>query len=219
MYFKNLQKDTTLKNIVTRNYDLKIQKNDFLSITVSSLSPDVSFYNAPQNTSGSVNGYQVDTLGNIIFVKLGVLHVEGMTRKDLKDTLEKALVPYLKEAVVSIGFLNRHITMLGAITPQVLQMTTDNMTLLDALAGSGDIGNKGRTDNVLIIRETNGAKVFKRLNLEDNSIFYSPYFYLQPNDIVYVESAKIKAKLTATQVISYVTTLISLFVILKTVIK
>jgi polysaccharide export outer membrane protein len=131
--------------------------------------------------------------------------VEGITRKELKAMLEKGLVPYLKDAVVSVGFLNRHVTMMGAVSPQVLPMPGDNMTILDALAASGDIGEKGRIDNVLVIREKDDAKEFKRLNLKDNSIFYSSYFYLQPNDIVYVEPKKIKANKTA-QIVSYVTT-------------
>ena len=91
---------------------------------------------------------------------------------------------------MSVGFLNRHITMMGAVSPQVLPILNDNMTLLDALASSGDIGAKGRPDNILVIREKDNTKEFKRLNLTDKSIFYSPYFYLQPNDIVYVEPVK-----------------------------
>jgi polysaccharide export outer membrane protein len=211
-YFQNLQKDTTLRNLVSKNYAPTIQKNDLLGIAVASLSPDNAFYNAPQNAVGHLSGYLVDENGNISFVKIGVLHVEGMTRKELKDTLEKNLIPYLKDAVVSVGFLNRHVTMLGGISPQVLPMPGDNMTILDALAASGDIGEKGRIDNVLVIREKDNNKEFKRLNLTDNSIFYSPYFYLQPNDIVYVEPKKIKAAKTA-QIISYITAGIS-FVIL-----
>ena len=128
-----------------------------------------------------------------------------MTRKELKDTLEKSLIPYLKDAVVSVGFLNRHVTLLGGIGAQVIPLANDNMTILDALAMGGDIGEKGRSDNILVIREKDDNKEFKRLNLTDNSIFYSPYFYLQPNDIVYVEPEKIKVSKTA-QIISYVTT-------------
>jgi polysaccharide export outer membrane protein len=210
IYFKNLQKDTTLRNLASKNYEPTIQKHDLLGIAVASLSPDNALYNAPQNTLGPLNGYLVDTNGNIPFVKIGILHVEGMTRKELKDTLEKQLIPYLKDAVVSVGFLNRHVTMLGGISPQVLLMPGDNMTILDALAGSGDIGEKGRIDNVLVIREKDDAKEFKRLNLADNSIFYSPYFYLQPNDIIYVEPLEVKKKITVLQVVSYITTGISL---------
>ena len=204
-YFQNLQKDTTLRNLVSKNYEPTIQKNDLLGITVASLSPDNAFYNAPQNTIGPLNGYLVDENGNIPFVKIGILHVEGLTRKELKDTLEKNLIPYLKDAVVSVSFLNRHVTMLGGIGSQVIPLANDNMTILDALAAGGDIGEKGRSDNILVIREKDDNKEFKRLNLTDNSIFYSPYFYLQPNDIVYVEPVKIKANNTA-QIISYVTT-------------
>lgn len=215
VYFQNLQKDTTLYHVVGTDFDLKIQKNDLLGITVSSLSPDVAFYNGPQNAVGPLNGYLVDQNGNIPFVKIGTLHVEGMTRKDLKDTLQKLLIPYLKEAVVSVSFLNRHITLLGGITPSVMPMPDGNMSILDALAASGDIGEKGRTDNVLVIREKDGAKVFKHLDLQKSSVFYSPYYYLQPNDIVYVEPKIQKVPLTVFQVVSLITTGLSLILLIS----
>ncbi|KAA9036367.1 polysaccharide export protein [Ginsengibacter hankyongi] len=214
IYFNDLQKDTTLRNIVTENYDLKIQKNDLLGITVASLSPDVAYYNAPQNSEAGTNGFLVDEKGDINFVKLGTLHVEGLTRKQLKDTLETQLIPWLKDAVVSVGFLNRHVTMLGAVKSQIISLP-GNMTILDAIASSGDIGAGGKIDNVLVIRDTAGTKEFKRLSLKDHSIFYSPYYYLQPNDIVYVEPVKIKTQLTIPQVISYITTGISLIILLS----
>ena len=216
IYFENLQKDTTLRNVVTPNYELKIQKNDILGITVAGLSPDIAFYNASSGASAS-GGYPLDVNGNISFVKLGSIHAEGMTRRQLKDTLEKSLVPYLKDVVVTVSFQNRHVTMMGAVGARVLPLADDNMTILDAIAASGDIGEKGRIDNILVIRDTGSAKIFKRLNLENNSIFSSPYYYLQPNDIVYVEPVKIKTKVTVAQVISYITTGLSLiFLILNT---
>ena len=215
LYFNNLQKDTTLRNIVSKNYDLKIQKNDLLGITVAGLSPDIAFYNAPQNTVGSTSGYLVDENGNIPFVKLGTLHVEGLTRKELKDTLQSQLIPFLKEVVVSVAFLNRHVTILGAVGSQVLQISGDNMTILDAIASSGDIGQRGKMKNVLVIREKDNNKVFKRINLEDQSVFYSPYYYLQPNDIVYVEPKKVVTPLTVQAAISYVITAISLYVLIS----
>lgn len=207
-YFQNLQKDTTLHNLVNKNFETTIQKTDLLGITVAGMSPDIAFYNAPQNTSGSLSGYLVDENGNINFVKLGSIHAEGMTKKELKAKLEKDLVPYLKEVIVNVGILNRHVTMLGAAGPQILPLAIENMTILDALASSGDIGEKGKTDNILVIREKDDAREFKRLNLTDNSIFYSPYFYLQPNDIIYIEPVKIKVAKTA-QIISYITAGIS----------
>ena len=211
IYFQDLQKDTTLRNLVSKDFETKIRKPDLLGITVASLSPEnTAIYNAPQNAVGLLTGYLVDENGNIQFIKLGNLHVEGMTRKELKAQLEKDLSPYLKDPVVAVGFLNRHVTMMGGISPQVLPLVTDNMTILDALAASGDIGVKGRPDNILVIREKDDSKEFKRLNLTDKSIFYSPYFYMHPNDIVYVEPMKIRQDIT-TRIISYVTTGLSLF--------
>jgi polysaccharide export outer membrane protein len=212
IYFQNLPADTTLQNLVSKNFESKIQKADLLGIMVASLSPEnTAIYNAPQNSEGPLNGYLVDEEGNISFIKLGTLHVEGMTRKELKAKLEHDLAPYLKETVVSVGFLNRHVTLIGAVSPQILPMPNDNMTLLDALASGGDIGAKGKNDNVLVIREKDNSKEFKRLNLTDQSIFYSPYFYLQPNDIVYVEPVK-ERKENATRIISYVTAGLSLVI-------
>jgi len=204
-YFQGVPKDTTLSNLVTRDFETKIRKSDLLSVTVASLSPEnTALYNAPQNTVGSLTGYLVDEQGTITFIKLGSIHVEGMSIRQLKELLEKELSPYLKEPVVAVGFLNRHVTMMGAISPQVLPIVNDHMTLLDALASSGDIGARGRSDNILVIREKGDSKEFKRLNLTDETIFYSPYFYLQPNDIVYVEPRKEKTN-NVTRIISYVT--------------
>jgi len=210
-YFQDIPNDTTLTNLVSKDFEPKIQKGDLLGITVASLSPEnTALYNAPQNAQGTVTGFLVDGQGNIQFFKLGALHVAGMTRKELKDTLEKDLIPYLAQSVVSVGFLNRHVTMMGGVSPQILPMPNDQMTILDALASSGDIGIKGKTDNVLVIREKGNSREFKRLNLTNESVFYSPYFYLQPNDIVYVEPVKVKIDRTS-QIISYIMTGISLF--------
>lgn len=214
IYFQDLPKDTILTHLISKDFEPKIQKGDLLGITVASLSPENTLlYNAPPNAQGTITGYLVDENGNIPFFKLGLIHAEGMTRKELKDTLVKSLMPYLAQTVVTVGFLNRHVTMMGAVAPQVLPMPNDNMTLLDALAASGDIADKGRTDNILVIREKDNSKEFKRLNLTDKSIFYSPYFYLQPNDIVYVEPVKKKQDNTL-RIISYVTSGLSILIFL-----
>ncbi len=187
-YFQNIPTDTTLNNLVSKDFEPKIQKGDMLGITVSSLSPEnTMIYNAPQNAQGPVLGYLVDGNGDIQFVKIGTIHAAGITRKELKATLERDLASYLAQPVVAVGFLNRHVTMIGGISPQIIPMPNDNMTILDALAASGGIVTKGRPDNILVVREKGDSKEFKRLNLTDSSIFYSPYFYMQPNDIVYVE--------------------------------
>lgn len=205
-YFQDLPNDTTLTNLVTKDFETKIQTGDLLTITVASLSPENTvLYNAPQDAIGEKTGYLVNESGKIAFIKLGDIHVAGMTKKDLKTKLEKELTSYLGQNVVSVAIINRHVTLMGAISPQVLPITSENMTILDALAATGDIGFKGKTDNILVIRESGKDKEFKRLDLTDKSIFYSPYFYLQPNDIVYVEPVKDKSNRTP-QIISWITT-------------
>ena len=205
-YFQDLPNDTLLTNLVTKEFETKIQTGDLLTISVASLSPEnTQIYNAPQNSIGEKTGFLVDENGNIPFVKLGDIKVAGMTKKELKTKLEKDLFPYLQQNVVSVAIVNRHITLMGAISPQVLPMTSERMTILDALASSGDIGFAGKTDNVLVIREKENGKEFKRLDLTDKSIFYSPYFYMQPNDIVYVEPVKDRTNRTP-QIISWITT-------------
>ena len=204
-YFQDLPRDTTLQNSTPKNFESAIRNGDLLTITVSSLSPEyTALYNAPPDMMGTTPGYLVDENGNIEFFKLGEIRVEGLTRKALKNRLEKELTAYLKEPIVAVGYQNRHITMMGAIGSQVLPIASDHMTLLDAIASGGDIGARGRPDNILVIRETDTAKIFKRLDLTDHSIFNSPYFYVQPNDIVYVEPAKEKNQ-NVTRLISYAT--------------
>ena len=218
-YFQGIKGDTTLTNLVSKNFEPKIQKGDLLSITVSSLSPENTvLYNAPPNAEAAVPGFLVDSSGNISFFKLGSIHVAGMTRSELKEQLQKELVPYLAQTVVAVGFLNRHVTLLGGgISSQVLPIPNDNMTLLDAIASAGDIGEKGRKEEVMVIREEGNSRVFKKLDLTNESVFYSPYFYLQPNDIIYVKpEQKKKQNISATQIISYVTTAISLYLLIFT---
>lgn len=217
-YFQGIKNDTTLSHLVSKNFEPKIQKGDLLSITVSSLSPEnTALYNAPQNAEAAATGFLVDSAGNISFFKLGSVHVEGMTRMGLKEQLQEDLIPYLAQTVVSVGFLNRHVTLMGGgISSQVLPIPNDNMTLLDALAMAGDIGEKGKKDEVMVIRENGNSRVFKKLDLTNESVFYSPYFYLQPNDIIYVKPNQVKEKFKAAQIISYVTTAISLYLLIFT---
>lgn len=220
-YFQDIPADTALSNLVSKNYEPIIRKGDLLGITVSSLSPDNTLlYNAPQNVVGPTPGYLVDENGDIFFFKLGTVHAEGLTRKELKEKLQNDLTPYLAQNVVSVSFQNRHITLMGPLNSQVIPLVNDNTTILDVLATGGDIADKGRTDNVLVIRESDDhSKTFKRINLTDKSVFYSPYFYVQPNDVVYVEPVKKKPE-NATRIVSYITAGLSVLVfILDRIIK
>jgi polysaccharide biosynthesis/export protein len=231
VYFQNLPKDTELNNVVTNNFELKIRKNDLLGITVVSPDPiSTPLFNGAQATTvsqtssagGNQTGYLVDNTGKIYMYKLGAIQAEGLTRNELRLKLQRDLSPYLKDAVVTVQFLSNRVTVLGEVAqPQVLSIPNEQISLLEALARSGDLTITGRRDNVLVIRETATGKQFKRINLNDNSIFSSPFYYLKPDDIVYVEPTKYKINNTAqtAQIISYVlsgiTILITIFSLLN----
>src|ERR1035437_5182382 len=227
VYFENLQKDTTLHNLVNNNFELKIRKNDLLSINIISPDPmSTTLFNGLQGIStpsgasggtgtGSTGGFLVDNDGNIVIYKLGIVHVEGLTRNELKEHLQKDLAPYLKDAVVTIRFFSNRVPMLGEVAhPQVITMPNEQISALEAIGMSGDLSPTGRRDNILVIRETPNGKQFKRLNLNDNSIFYSSFFYLKPDDVVYVEPTKFKIKNTGQtqQMIGYILSAASILI-------
>jgi len=194
-YFQALQRDTTINSPVRKLADSKIRKNDQLLINISSLNREEDLtFNAAAITIGSTTsvgsglGYLVDANGNIQLHRLGLIHAEGMTRRELKDKIQKDISPYLKDPVVTVRYLNHRVTVLGEVgKPSVIQMPEEQLSLLEVLGTTGDVTQFARRDNILIIRETSNGKTFKRLNLENNSLFTSEWYYLQPDDVVYVE--------------------------------
>ncbi|HVY73291.1 MAG TPA: polysaccharide biosynthesis/export family protein [Puia sp.] len=144
-------------------------------------------------TNPSTPGYQVDANGNIVFQGIGLLHVEGLTKAQLKDTLDVRLTPFLQHPYYNIRFLNYKFTMLGEVAhPGIINIPGERINLLEAIAMAGDLTFYGRRDNVLVIRENNNKREFARLDLTRPDIMESPYFYLQQNDMVYVEPNKRK---------------------------
>lgn len=138
-------------------------------------------------------GYLVDENGNITFQGLGLLHIEGLTKAQLKDTLDQRLKDQLKHPYYTIRFMNYRFTMLGEIArPGVYSMPGESVSLLEALGMAGDMTFFGRRDNVLVIRSKSGKREFARLDLTKPDAMTSPYFYLQTNDLIYIEANKKK---------------------------
>jgi len=196
-YFKNLQQDTSI-NTMGRGGDLKIQKNDILLISFSSLNPtEDAIYNAPTTIAGSsgVSGYLVDSSGNIQLHKLGIVKVEGLTRAQLKENLQQNISPYLKDPVVTVLFQNHKITVMGEVgSPKVINMPEEQLPVLEVLTMSGDVSQYAQRDKILVIRDTETGKQFKRINLEDASIFTSAWYWLKPGDVLYVQPNDTKEK-------------------------
>lgn len=185
-----------------------VRKGDVLNIYVSSRNPESA---KPFNLSATANssremyasyssqralGYQVDGDGNIEFPQLGSVHCEGMTRKQLGDSIKEKLISggYLIDPIVTIEFENLKISVLGEVArPGSYPMNNDHTTLLEALSLAGDLTVYGRRDRVAVIREVNGKRTIVYHDLRSKDVFKSPRFYLQQNDVVYVEPNRAKA--------------------------
>ena len=190
---------------LTAKHEAVIHRDDRLSITVSSKQPELAVpFNANNgdvrvNANGEITatasgsrekGYRVDVDGNINFPILGELHVEGMTVSQLTEMIKTRIIDgnYIKNPLVSIEFLNFKYTVLGAAgSTGTFSVNGDRITLLEAIANAGDVSTRGRVDNVAVIRESGGELQVYNHDLRSKDIFDSPCYYLQQNDIVYVE--------------------------------
>lgn len=232
-YFKTLTKDTTIQKYVSDELDSKILAQDVLGITVSSLSKDLddrfnTNVNVTKGTNGTVTtelGYTINNNGEITMHMIGKIAVVGLTRKELKYKIENLLTPYLKEPIVSVKYLNRKLTIMGNVNnPQVFYLNEEKISILDALVLSGDLKENATTSDVIVIRDEEGVKNVKHINLQNHSIFNSSWYYLKPNDIVYVgtDYTKIqndKKKQEFQNNLSIITTATSLLVLIINLVK
>ncbi|MBQ2439224.1 MAG: polysaccharide biosynthesis/export family protein [Paludibacteraceae bacterium] len=178
----------------------RVKINDALIITVSALDPEAVIpYNLPTisyesptssnvPTASSFQYYTVDEQGYIDFPILGKLRVVGMRQSEVISLIESKLQGQVVDPIVTMRFLNARVTVLGEVKhPGTYTLNNGRMTLLEALGIAGDLTQYANRSNVLITRENNGIIEFARLDLRNEEIFTSPYFYLQQNDVVYVE--------------------------------
>jgi polysaccharide export outer membrane protein len=189
-YFRDINRDTTISGFKPNNEELKIQKADILTISISSLSnsEDLLFNKSFTNgEAGKNSGFQVSPDGNVYIHKLGKVMAEGLTRKELKAKLETGLLPFLKDPIVAVSFANHRITVLAEASSKIVEMPEEKISLLEVLAQGGGTVINSQLNKVMVIREADGAKQIKHINLEDPSIFTSDWYYLRPNDVVVVK--------------------------------
>lgn len=144
--------------------------------------------------------YLVDITGNIDFPVLGQLHVEGLTRRQLTELIKKRLIneELLKDPMVTVNFLNFKFSVLGEVGHVgTFEVKGDRITLLEALAMAGDLTPRSRLDRIAVIREYGNKRRILFHDIRSKDIFTSPYYYLQQNDIVYVEPTNMKATRTS----------------------
>jgi len=180
--------------------EYRIRPNDQLFIQVISDDPlNAAFLNLI-NTQGSMGSmgssanslelitYLVDEEGSIAYPELGEIKVEGKTVGEVRDLIQLEVDRYLEAASVFVKLVNRNITVLGEVKqPGQKLMVKNQLTIFEALGTAGDITDYGNRQNVKLIRELPEGKHIETMDLTDPQLIFSPYYYILPHDIVYVE--------------------------------
>ncbi|MCX2719841.1 polysaccharide biosynthesis/export family protein [Lentiprolixibacter aurantiacus] len=194
-YFQDARNSETIMS--KTSFVPKFKVDDEISIIVTTLNPEASIpFNLFRRIegSGSVAGdesqinYLVDEKGFIDFPVLGKIRVVGLSPEELKQYLQKELAVYLKDPIINIRLRNFTVTILGAVAaPGTYRVIGEQITILEALGLAGDLSIKGIRENIMVIRDYNGTKVYNKIDLTSKQAMDSPVYYLTQNDVVYVE--------------------------------
>ena len=194
------------KMAVVDTFEMKIMKNDILDIMVSCAEPELlqpfnlQIWGNNGGNYGGYNGnrgYLVEVDGTINFPLLGRVKVAGLTRRKVTELVQDELRKgeYIKDPIVTVRFQNFRIMVLGEVNrPGTYNITSERVTLFEALSMAGDLTIHGRRNRVAVIREKDGERTILYHDLRSRDVFKSPDYYLQQNDMVYVEPNRIKAE-------------------------
>lgn len=212
-----------------RDYSIKIAPADELMITVNSDVPEAAVaYNLPMANPAKVTGeansrelvevssqtriqtYIVSPEGYINFPVLGRIHVAGLTTRQLATSLTERLEKDVENPYVRVELVNFKVNVLGEVLkPSAVPVRGDRFSVMDALAAAGDMTVFGRRDNLLVMREEDGKIQYHRLDMTDPKVVESPYWYLQQNDVVYVEPTTKRSSQSEAQANSFKVQIIS----------
>ena len=198
-YLQKLQQqDTVSFHNNKRDVDYKVQPRDNIYIRVFALdekafnffnkqSGNNSFNDYANDASIYLNSYSISNEGNIDFPIVGKVYVKDLTIEQIKTILQQLISEYLKEITVVVKMVNFKVTVLGEVTrPGEFTIYKDDINLFEALALASDLSEFGNRAKVALIRQTKGGSQIHYLDLTSDKILNSPYYYLQPNDIIYV---------------------------------
>ena len=150
------------------------------------------------NYSQAVSGYTIDEAGEIDFPVVGKIHVAGLTRPELAVRIKEELINrnLVKDPVVTVEFMNLTIAVMGEVNrPGRYAIEKDNLTLLDALSMAGDLTIFGNRENVKVLRVVDGKQVSYKVDLcNAQSVFSSPVYYIQQDDLIYIEPNEMRAR-------------------------
>ncbi len=200
VYFQDLDQRKALVDGIQNRF--KIQPNDLLSIVVSAYDlnavrpfnlitesrPSQEFSGTTFSSNTQQQAYLTSEDGTIDFPVLGRIKVAGLSRNELGTFLEERISEYVKDPIVTIRVVNFKVSVLGEVArPGTYNVEGERLTLPEALGLAGDMTIFGRRDNVLVIRDNGGTKEYAYLDFRDSSVLNSEYYFLQQNDVIYVE--------------------------------
>lgn len=204
-YFQN--KDQIDATLSKQLFDAKIMPKDILQIQVFSMTPEASEpFNLLKGTSATTTGtensvynYLVSNDGTIVMPILGSVKVGGLTKNEAENLIKSKIQPYLSESenvVVHVRMMNYKYAVLGGVnSPGLYTTQNEKVSILEAIAQAGDLTTFAYRDRIYLIRENSeGQKEYHQLNINDANIISSPYYYLQQNDVIYVEPRKTEAR-------------------------
>lgn len=241
IYFKNIDSKPEELESIYNEYAVKVRPADQLLITVYSEVPEATaMYNLPQveyaekadldaAKESKLLPYVVDPDGFITMPIIGKLNVKGLTTSEVADLVAERISKDVHNPYVRVEMASFRVNVMGEVAkPGAVEVKTERYSILDALSDAGDLTQYGCRNNVLLIREENGKRTYHRLDLTDAGLLTSPYFYMQQNDVIYVEpndvrqsnaeydqnkSYKVQVISTAISAISVIATLIIALVI------
>ena len=194
LYFQDIE---SLNNATSQQkFEPVIENNDILHVSLSSMNSEVltpfkrntGQENNLNNSNPGLQGYLVNSEGNVSFPVLGDINVSGKTRGEVKAILKEKLSEYITDVVVDVRIMNFKVTVLGEVNnPGVFTIQDERVTLPQALGLAGDLSKNGRRDDIMIVREENGKQMVTKIDITKSDFFSSPYYFLKQNDVIYVQ--------------------------------
>lgn len=194
---------------ITKSYEPKLQPDDVLSIIVNSNAPELvakfnpsllSFQQGSERGSGvqRMQTYLIDSQGDIVFPVIGKIKLDGLTTAEATEVLTQAIKPHVIDATINLRLMNFKVTVQGEVArPGTFTIESERITLLQALSLAGDIGIYGMRDNILVIREVDGKRSYNRVDITNSDFMNSEFYFLAPNDVVYVEPNNVRINSSA----------------------
>jgi len=200
------QDTSNFETLVDENaFEPKFKIDDEVSILISTTNPEASIpfnlFRGVAESGGTPDqvSYLVDKYGEIDFPVLGKIKVAGLSPDELRMLLRSKLEgTYLNDPIINIRLKNFRVTVLGAVNrPGTYLVLGERVTILEALGLAGDLNIQGKRQNIMVLRDFNGTKVTRRIDITSKEAFKNPMFYLTQNDVVYVEPSKSAIKTSA----------------------